>query len=302
MDRLESMSVFVSVIGHGSFSAASRALRMPLPSVSRKVAELETQLGARLLIRSTRKLTLTEAGESYLQACKRILEEVAEAERTASGQYRAPRGELVITAPVVFGRLHIVPVVAEFLRAHADVDVRLMLTDRTLNLIDDNVDIAARIGKLRASHLVAINIGHTRHVVCGAPAYLREHGTPRTPQQLRSHHCITFGGLAGESWTFRGERPLAVRSRLVVNTADSAIDGALAGLGLTRVLSYQIAEAVKTGRLVTLLKRYEPPASPISLLYLQEKRVTAKVRAFIDFAVPKLRADAISYLSSPQYR
>lgn len=290
MDRLESMSVFASVIGHGSFSAASRALRMPLPSVSRKVAELETQLGTKLLIRSTRKLTLTEAGENYLQACKRILEDVAEAERAASGQYRAPRGELVITAPVVFGRLHIVPAIAEFLRAHADVDVRLVLTDRALNLIDDKVDVAVRIGKLRVSHLVAVNVGQTQDVVCGTPAYLREHGAPRTPQQLASHQCITFDGLAGESWTFRGGRAVSVRSRLIVNTAEAAIDGALAGLGLTRVLSYQVAEAVKTGKLATVLKRYEPPASPVNLLYLQEKRVTAKVRAFIDFAVPKLRA------------
>lgn len=290
MDRLESMSVFVSVVGQGSFSAASRALRMPLPSVSRKVSELEAQLGTKLLIRSTRKLALTEAGESYLQACKRILEEVAEAERAASGQYRTPRGELLITAPVVFGRLHILPVVTEFLRMHPEVDVRLVLADRSLNLIDDNLDIALRIGRLRDSHLVAIHVGQIRNVVCATPAYLRANGVPRTPQQLSSHRCITFEALAGDPWTFRGKRPENIRSRLSVNTADAAIDSALAGLGLAQVLSYQVADAVKAGRLTTVLKRYEPPPLPVHLLYLPQRRQTAKVRAFIDFAVPKLRA------------
>lgn len=291
MDRLESMSVFVSVVKHGSFSAASRSLRMPLPSVSRKVSELEAQLGSKLLIRSTRKLSLTETGESYLLACQRILGDVAEAERAASGQYQTPRGELMITAPVVFGRMHVVPLVSDFLRAHPEVNVRLVLADRALNLLDDNLDIALRIGTLPNRHLVAIRIGEVRTVVCASETYLAKHGVPRTPSQLESHDCVTFEGFAGGApWTFRTGHSVPVRARLAVNTADAAIDGALAGLGLTRVLSYQVAEALQTGKLVRVLERHEPPPSPVHLLYVPEKRVTAKVRAFIDFVVPKLKA------------
>lgn len=289
MDRLDSMSVFVSVVSHGSFSAASRELRMPLPTVSRKVAELESHLGTKLLVRSTRKLVLTQAGQSYLIASKRIIEDVAEAERTASGQYRAPRGELVLSAPVVFGRLHVLPVVTEFLRVHPEVDVRLILADRPLNLLDDHLDIAVRIGAPDA-HLVAVRLGQIRNVICASPGYLKEHGTPNSPDQLTSHHCVTFAGIAGsDSWTFRAGKAVRIRSRLIVNTAEAAIDGALAGLGLTRVLSYQIADAVKERKLVTVLEQYEPPPSPVSVIYLPEMRLTAKVRAFIDFATPKLR-------------
>ena len=297
MDRFDSMAVFACVVSRGSFSAASRELRMPLPTVSRKVSDLESRLKTKLLVRSTRKLVLTEAGESYLVDCKRILEEVAEAERAASGEYRAPRGELVVTAPVVLGRRHVLPVVAELLRKHPEVDVRLVLADRALNLIDDRLDVAVRVGALPDSHLVAIRVGEVRSVVCASPTYLREHGIPKSPDHLRSHHCVTFAGLAGpEAWTFRGGQSAEIRSRLIVNTAEAAIDGALAGLGLARVLSYQVADAVKAGKLVTVLKRHEPPPSPVNLIYLPEMRVTAKIRAFIDLAVPKLRTRLLSAL------
>jgi DNA-binding transcriptional LysR family regulator len=290
VDRLDAMSLFVSVVKHGSLSAASRELRVPLPTVSRKVSELESHLGTKLLIRSTRKLVLTEAGESYVGASKRILEEVAEAERAVSGEYRAPRGELTLTAPVVFGRLHVLPVVTEFLKKHSEVDVRFFLADRSLNLIDDHLDIAVRIGTV-PEHLVAIRLGQIRSVVCATPAYLKEHGTPKSPDELDAHQCISFSGFVGaDSWMFRDGQAALVRARLTVNTAEAAIDGALAGLGLTRVLSYQVEDALKAGKLVTVLKRHEPAAVPVSLIYLKEMRVTAKVRAFIDFAVPKLRA------------
>ena len=290
MDRLDAMSVFVSVVKHGSFSAASREMRVPLPTVSRKVSELESHLGTKLLVRSTRKLLLTEAGEAFIAASKRILEDVAEAERAASGEYRAPRGELTLTAPLVFGRLHVTPIVTEVLRKHADVDVRLVLTDRSLNLLDDHLDVGLRIG-LVPEHLVAIRVGQVRSVVCATPAYLKEHGTPKTPSELAAHRCVSFSAFAGvDSWTFRDGDVAHVRARLIVNTAEAAIDGALAGLGLTRVLSYQAEDALRAGKLVTVLKRHEPLPVPVNLIYLQELRVTAKVRAFIDFAVPKLQA------------
>jgi DNA-binding transcriptional LysR family regulator len=290
MDRIESMSVFVAVASAGSFSGASRQLRMPLPTVSRRVSDLESHLNAKLFVRSTRKLALTEAGQSYLLACQRILEQIAEAERGASGQYNAPQGELVVTAPIVFGRLHVLPVVTEFLRAHPQVDVRLMLADRALNLIDDHLDLAVRIGALPDSSLVATQIGRVRRVVCASPAYLDEHGVPRSPADLSGHACVTFTG-AGEtdSWRFRTDSPVRVHSRLAVNTAESAIEGASAGVGLTRVLSYQVADAVETGKLVIVLRKFEPEPSPISLIHVQGRRVTAKLRTFLDFATPKLR-------------
>jgi DNA-binding transcriptional LysR family regulator len=291
MDRLESMSVFVAVVAAGSFSAASRQLRMPLPTVSRKVAEIESHLNAKLLVRSTRKLVLTEAGQAYVEDCKRILEAVTEAERGASGQYNAPQGELSITAPIVFGRLHVVPVVTEFLRAYARVDARLLLIDRPLNLIEDRLDLAVRVGSLPDSRLVASKVGQIRRVVCASPSYLEERGTPKTPQDLLKHECVTFAGLADAgSWTFRDHEVVRVRSRLTTSTAEAAIDATLAGIGLTCTLSYQITESVKAGRLVVVLRKFEPAPLPVSLLYVHESRITAKLRAFVDFAAPRLRA------------
>jgi DNA-binding transcriptional LysR family regulator len=290
MDRLESMSVFVAVVAAGSFSAASRQLRMPLPTVSRKVAEIESHLDAKLLVRSTRKLVLTEAGQAYVEDCKRILEAVTEAERGASGQYNAPQGELTITAPIVFGRLHVLPVVAEFLRAYARVDVGLLLIDRALNLVEDRLDLAVRIGTLPDSRLVASKVGQIRRVVCASPSYLEERGTPKNPQDLLKHECVTFTGLTDAgSWAFR-DQDVRVRSRLTTSTAEAAIDATVAGIGLTCTLSYQIADAVKAGRLAVVLKKFEPPPLPVSLIYVHESRITAKLRAFVDFAAPRLRA------------
>jgi DNA-binding transcriptional LysR family regulator len=291
MDRLESMSVFVAVVAAGSFSAASRQLRMPLPTVSRKVAEIESHLQAQLLVRSTRKLVLTEAGQAYVEDCKRILEAVTEAERGAAGEYNAPQGELTVTAPIVFGRLHVVPVVTDFLRAYARVDVRLLLADRALNLVEDRLDLAVRIGQLPDSRLVASRVGQIRRVVCASPTYLKERGTPRAPQDLLKHDCVTFTGLTDAgSWTFRDHEIVRVHSRLTTSTAEAAIDATVAGIGLTCTLSYQIADAVKAGRLAVVLRKFEPPPLPVSLIHVGESRITAKLRAFIDYAAPRLRA------------
>ena len=293
MDRLESMSVLVAVVEAGSFSAAGRQMHMPVPTVSRKVAELESHLKAKLLLRSTRKLTLTEAGKSYVATCKRILEDVAAAERGASGEFRAPIGELVVTAPVVLGRLHLVPVVAEFLSVYPDVNVRLVLTDRALNLVDDHVDLAVRIGELPDSRLIATRIGQVRHVVCASPGYFERHAEPLTPDDLARHQCVTFTALSGsEAWAFRtdrGIRSIRVRSRLVVNTAEAAIDAATAATGLTRVLSYQVAELIKKRQLVTVLKNFEPEPLPVNLVYTGDLVFALKLRAFLDFATPRLR-------------
>ena len=291
MDRLASMSVFVAVATAGSFSGASRELRMPLPTVSRKISELESHLDAKLLVRSTRKLVLTDVGESYLLACRRILEEVAEAERGATGEYNAPHGELLVTAPVVFGRLHVLPVAAEFLAAHPEVDLRLVLTDRPLSLIDEHLDLAVRIGELPDSSLVATRVGQTRTVVCASPGYLKKHGTPKSLAALAEHDCITFAALGGaDEWRFRNGESVRVHSRLVANTAEAAVDGALCGVGLARVLAYQIAASVKARKLAIVLDKFEPAPAPVSLLYVRERRLTGKLRAFLDFIAPRLRA------------
>lgn len=294
MDRLAAMSTLLAVVEAGSFSAAARRLGTPLATVSRRVAELEAHLKTRLLNRSSRQLGLTEAGRSYIIACRRIVEEVAEAERAAAGEYSAPTGELVITAPIVFGRLHVLPIATEFLGAYPDIVIRLLLLDRIVNLLEDHVDLAIRIGHLPDSSLIAARVGAIRQVVCADPHYLAERGTPQRPEDLASHDCITFEGLVRpESWTFstgRSELSVAVRSRLVVNTAEAAIDAAISGAGVTRVLSYQIATARKAGRLRILLQPFEPTPWPVSLAYTGGGLLPLKVRAFLDFAAPRLRA------------
>src|SRR5579863_1742995 len=205
MDRFDAMVVFVATIREGSFSAAGRKLGIPLPTVSRKVADLEARLKTRLLVRSTRKLALTEAGDAYLAACRRILEEVEEAEARATGEYTVPRGDLALTAPIVFGRLHVVPIVNEFLSRFDEINVRMTLSDRNVDLIDDHVDMAVRIGQLPDSGLIATRVGFVRRVVCGSPAYFAAHGEPKTPDDLAGHQCVAFSAVAaGTSWAFQG--------------------------------------------------------------------------------------------------
>lgn len=294
MDRLESMSILVAAVEAGSLSAAARRLGTPLSTISRKVSELEAHLKARLLNRSGRKLTLTNAGRAYVEACKRILEDVGEAERAASGEYSAPKGDLVITAPIVFGRLHVLPVAMEFLKAYPDVDIRCLLTDRVVNLLEDHVDLAVRIGELPDSSLIATRIGSIRRVVCGSPAYFGQRGTPKDIGELAVHDCITFEELSSpDVWVFptgKSNVSAAVHSRLVVNTAEAAIDAAIAGLGITRVLSYQVADAVRAGLLVIVLKEFEPTSLHISLIYAGQRLLPLKLRAFLDFAAPRLKA------------
>ena len=293
MDRFDAMAVLLRVVEEGSLSAAGRRLGVPLTTVSRKISDLEGHLGARLLLRSNRSATLTQAGLSYVAACKRILSEVAEAELAASGAFTSARGELAITAPVVFGRLHVLPVVTEFLRAYPDIDIRLTLADRLLHLQDDHVDLAVRIGTLPDSSLMAVRVGAVRQVICASPDYLAAHGAPLAPDDLSRHRCITFTGLGNpDRWILNAgdvEKSVPIRSRLMVNTAEAAIDAALAGLGLTRVLSYQVAAAKSAGHLVAVLESCEPPAVPISLVIDGQGALPLKLRAFLDFAGPRLR-------------
>lgn len=296
MDRLQAMAVFAEVADAGGFSAAARRLRLPLNTVSRRVAELEAHLGTRLLARSTRRLELTEAGAAYLSSARQILELVGEAERTASGEYATPRGELVVTAPLTFGRLHVAPVVADFLERFTDVRVRLLLSDRNLQLIDEHVDVAVRIGRLADSALVGARVGAVRRVVCASPAYLAAHGAPRTPDDLRGHAGVTPESLPGGSpWAFKvdgagGLRQATIRERLTVNSAEAAIDAAVAGVGLVHILSYQAAPALRAGQLRRVLEAYEPDGLPVHLLHAAQGPLPLKTRSFLDFAMTRLRA------------
>jgi DNA-binding transcriptional LysR family regulator len=292
LDRLEAMSVLLAVVDAGSLSGASRRLGSPLATVSRKVLELEAHLKTRLLIRSSRRVALTEAGRSYVAACRRILDDVGEAERTAAGEYSAPKGDL-ITAPIVFGRLHVLPIVADFLKAYPDINVRLTLADRIVNLMEEQIDVALRIGELPDSSLTATKVGAIRRVVCASPGYLAARGTPKQPRDLLTHDCITFEGLMSPlEWTFRidkADTPVAIRSRLVVNTAEATIDAAIAGLGITRVLSYHVEATRRAGTLALFLETFEPPPSPVTLVYAGQGLVPLKTRTFLDFAAQRLR-------------
>lgn len=287
------MSILIAVVDAGSLSAAARRLDMPLATVSRKVAELESHLKTRLLLRTTRQLSLTEAGASYVAACRRILEEIGEAERAATGEYAAPKGELMVTAPVVFGRLHVVPVVAEFLAHYPEIDVSLVLTDRVVHMMDEHADIAVRIGELPDSTLMATRVGTVRRVICASPAYLAARGVPEKPDDLAAHDCITFEVLASmRAWVFssgKSEVSVPVHSRLAVNTAEAAIAASMLGVGMTRVLSYQVADAIREGSLRVVLNAFESAPLPIHLVHKGQAPLPLKLRAFLDFVTPRLR-------------
>jgi DNA-binding transcriptional LysR family regulator len=297
MDRLEAMSAFVAVVEAGGFSAAARRLGTPLTTVSRKVADLEDHLRVRLLTRTTRRVTLTDTGQIFFQRCRRLLDELGESERLASGEYQAPRGGITISAPLALGRLHLAPIISEFLTAYPEIDVDLRLSDKITNVVEDGIDVAVRVGQLPDSSLKALKVGSIRHVICASPSYLARRGTPSKPSDLGSHHCVTFTGLEGaKEWTFRAGRKverLTVRSRLVVNTAEAAADAVNAGIGITRLLCYQVSDAVLDGRLKLLLRKFEPAPLPVSLVSPDARLIPQKLKAFMDFAGPRLKARLI---------
>jgi DNA-binding transcriptional LysR family regulator len=295
MDRLEAMRVFAAVADERGFAPAARRLRLSPPAVTRAVAALEDRLGAVLLHRTTRVVRLTEAGARFLADCKRILGEIDEAEAAAAGSHAEPRGQLVVTAPLMFGRVHVAPIVLDFLSRHPQVSVRTLCVDRVTDLVDEGIDVAIRIGALPDSSLVATGVGTMRRVVCASPAYLRAHGTPRVPADLVDHEAIAFVGAASHrEWAFGPEdgRQVAVpKVRLEVNSADVAVAAACTGRGITRVLSYQIAPELRAGKLKVILADFEPPPAPVHVVHAEGRRVAARVRAFVDFAAERLRAN-----------
>ncbi len=287
------MTILLRAVEAGSLSKASRSLGLPLATVSRKVSELEAHLNATLLTRSAKGLAPTPAGRSFITAARAILEQLNEAERAASGEYTAPRGDLAVTAPVMFGRLHLLPVVTEFLGAYPDVDVGLVLTDRIAHLVDDQVDVALRIGEMPDSALTASRLGSVRRVVCASPAYFARRERPLAPGDLGQHDAISSESVnAPGAWRFESggvEVAVALRSRFSVNTVEAAIDAAVAGMGLVRAMSYQVVQHVRQGTLELALEAFEPPPRPVQLVYNAQSRLPLKLRAFVDFVGPRLR-------------
>ncbi len=293
MDRFEAMRTLIAAVDGGSLSAASRGLNTPLPTVSRRVSDLEEHLGAQLLVRTSRKLILTEAGETFVAAARKLIDDLDDAERAASGEYRAPRGELLVTAPILFGKIHVAPIVHDFLRAHPDVTVRLVLADHVIDLVEAHVDVAVRIGHLPDSDLVARRVGQIRWVVCASPGYIARRGEPASPSDLLDHDCIAFEGLQTyRNWTFGAEasaQSAPIRPRFSVNTADAVIDAASAGVGVARVLSYQAAAAIRSEKLASILKDHAPPPTPVHLVHRGQRSQPLKQRAFLDFVTPRLK-------------
>lgn len=293
VDRIEAMSILLQAVEAGSLSQASRKLGLPLATVSRKVSELEAHLNSSLLTRSSKGLVPTPAGRSFITAAKAILEQLNDAERAAAGEYSAPKGDLVATAPVMFGRLHLLPVVMDFLGAYPEVDVGLILTDRVAHLVDDHVDVALRIGELPDRALTASRLGSVRRVVCASPDYIAGRGRPARPDDLMHHAAISFESVSAPGvWRFEAdgvEVATTLRSRLSVNTIEAAIDAAVAGMGLARVMSYQIVDHVRQGALAIMLEAFEPAPRPVHLVYNSRSRLPLKLRAFIDFVAPRLR-------------
>jgi DNA-binding transcriptional LysR family regulator len=288
MDRIEDIEVFAEVAGQGSFTAAARRLNRSPTAITRAVADLETRLGVRLLNRTTRAVSLTDAGERFLVGARRVLADLAEIEQAAAGLGVAPRGELSVTAPILFGRLHVLPIVTDFLNEFPDVTVRLMLLDRPVDLVEEGIDAAVRIGALADSSAIATRLGHLHRVAVAAPDYLARRGMPERPDDLAGHDVIVFGGVGGQQWQFAGRAVRAV-PRLTVTTAEAAIDAATAGIGITRVFSYQAVDALARGAVARILVPHETEEIPVHLLYPGGAHRPPKLRAFIDHAAPRLR-------------
>jgi DNA-binding transcriptional LysR family regulator len=290
MDRIDAMQAFVTVADNGGFAPAARKLGLSPSAVTRLIAALEQRLGARLLQRTTRQVALTEVGTNYLERARRILADVEEAEAAAEGERTRPSGRLVVSAPVGFGRRHVSPIMSAYLKRYAEVSGELRLSDRLINLVEDGVDLAVRIGHLPDSSLVARQVGVMPRIVVASPAYLKARGEPKTPEAIASHDTIQFG--ATPEWRFvrdGREFRVTIAPRFITNIADAGIQYAEAGGGLVDVMGYQAADAIKAGRLRTVLAKFQPAALPIHIVYPTSRLLSAKVRAFVDLVVERSR-------------
>ena len=293
LDKLETLRIFAAIADAGGFSSAARRLRVSPQAATRAVAQLEAELGVQLLQRTTRSVRLTDDGATFLVRTRRVLADLRDAEQAVMGARTEPRGTLVVTAPVAFGRIHVVPILAALLKRHVQLSVRLVLADRMLQLVEEGIDVAVRIGELPDSALRAIRVGEVRQVLAASPAYLQEHAIPDSPADLRQHALIMFAATnAADEWRFGpgGKRSVRVRPRMLVNTAEAAIAAAEAGVGITRVLSYQVSTAIAAGRLRTVLESDSKVVSPVNLLFHDGRRDSANVRSFIEEAKEYFRS------------
>ncbi|WP_313699937.1 LysR family transcriptional regulator [Achromobacter sp.] len=290
MDRWLAMRVFVKVAETESFAKTARQMHMSAPAVTRTVAALEALIGARLFVRTTRSVKTTEAGGRYLADCRRILGDIAEAESAAAGLYAEPSGTLTVTASSMFGQMYVLPIVTEYLDAFPGMRARTFFVDRPVNIVDEGIDVAIRIGHLPDSGFTAIQVGSVRRVICGSPAYLDSHGAPTAPADLRNHRMVASNSAwASPEWRFADGQKVVIDAALQCNTNEAAIATAKAGWGLTRVLLYQIGPALLDGTLQIVLSEFEEPALPIHVLYPEGRQAPAKVRAFVDLAVSRLK-------------
>ncbi|WNZ53677.1 LysR family transcriptional regulator (plasmid) [Microbulbifer sp. MKSA007] len=292
MDKLETMQVFVEVAERESFVEASKKLGLSAPAVTRSVARLEQSLGTRLFNRTTRHVRLTDAGRHYLCDVKGILESVEHAEAAVTGSFAKPIGELSITAPVLFGQKYIVPLITQYLDLYPEVSVNAVFYDRIVNMVEDNLDVAIRIGNLQDSSLYATRVGSIRRVICAAPEYFAEYGVPQTPSDLADHKIIQPTAVeTSNQWKFSGEKSevVKIKPHLRCNQNCAAIQAATGGAGITRLLSYQVAKDVANGALQLALEEYEPDPLPVHIVYMEGRRASAKVRSFVDFAAKRLR-------------
>ncbi len=294
MDRLQTMSVFVAVAEEAGFAPAARRLNLSPPSVTRAVSELERRLGAQLLHRTTRSVTLTDAGRRYLADCRRLLVEIEEADRHAAGIHATPRGTVTVTASVLFGRMVLAPALLDLLDRYPGISITSLFVDRVVHMVEEAIDVAVRIAELPDSTLAAVRVGSVRRVLCAAPGYLDVHGRPGTPSELAGHDIIDFVNMTpGGEWAFQGNgkvQRFRPRSRLQVNSADPAIAAALGGRGITRVLSYMISKELAAGSLELVLDRFAPPAVPVHVVHKEPGQTSARVRAVVDHLVDRLRA------------
>jgi DNA-binding transcriptional LysR family regulator len=287
MDKLAAMRTFVAIVDHGSLTAAADSLGKAGPTIVRSLATLEEELGVRLLRRTTRRMSLTEEGRSYLERCRQILSDVDEAERALSSRQATPRGELRVTAPVLFGQLRVAPLVMRFLREYAEVKVELLLLDRVVNMVEEGIDVGIRIAELEDSSMIATRVGEVRRVVCASPSLLRRSGTPRHPRELADAPCVHFQGLSmTPAWNFVADRKslsVAIDGPFASNQAAVAVDACAEGLGFGRFLSYQVESLVQQKKLRVVLEEFEPPPIPIHVVFAHARLMTPRIRAFVDW-------------------
>jgi len=297
MDRLNSMAIFIAVAEEEGFAGAARLLNISPPAVTRAVAALEEHLGVKLFNRTTRFVRLTEAGQRYFEDARRIIAAADEADEAATGINAEPKGHLVVTAPVLFGRLYVMPGISDYLQRYKDTEVTALFLDRIVNLLEEGVDVGIRIGELPDSSYKALRAGQVRRVLCASPAYLAEHGIPSKPEDLIKHQLIVAGAISPTvDWRFEdsgSNLTIRIKPRLRVTSNDSAIEAAVMGLGITRILSYQIATQLASGEIQIILNEFEPKPMPINIIHREGRYASAKIRSFVDIIATRLRGNAL---------